>query len=54
MQAAPVFVILIACFWLAVWGLCLLLTLRFVVILVAAGLVQGWKSLTGEPDAAAE
>jgi len=37
-------VVIIACFWLAVWAVCLLMTLRFVVILVAAGMMQTWES----------
>jgi hypothetical protein len=42
---APALVIAISCFWLAVWAVCLLLTLRFVVILVAAGVMQGYEAL---------
>ena len=44
-SVAPALVIAVSCFWLAVWAVCLLLTLRFVVILVAAGVMQGWESL---------
>ena len=44
---APALVIAVSCFWLAVWGICLLLTLRFVVILVAAGVMQGYEALRG-------
>ena len=47
LEVAPVLVIAIACFWLAVWAVCLLLTLRFVVILVAAGVMQGWEAWKG-------
>jgi hypothetical protein len=43
---APALVVMIACFWLAVWGICLLLTIRFVVILVAAAVMQTWDSMT--------
>jgi hypothetical protein len=43
-SVTPALVIGIACFWLAVWAVCLLLTARFVAILVGAGVMQTWES----------
>jgi hypothetical protein len=43
-DVAPLLVIAVSCFWMAVWAACLLLGLRFVVILVAAGAMQAWES----------
>ena len=45
MTVPSAIVIVIACFWLAVWAVCLLMTLRFVVIVVAAGVMQAWESV---------
>jgi hypothetical protein len=45
-SVAPGLVIAVACFWLAVWAVCLLLTVRFVAILVGAGVLQTWESWT--------
>ena len=42
---APGLVIAIACFWLAIWAICLVLMLRFVAIVVVAGVMQTWESL---------